>query len=151
MSIWKMTNKVLCHPSQFPQKKCKHLYILLLINDLLKHMSTVDSWTREILATLMLPFSFPALWSSYGQISLSVTTLYLHLHLLLIELYHRLNLPNPLWICLNFCGFYKDLLLSQGSLTSLFFNSKMQLRFYLVFLKNSVLNLYMYNICWGLS
>ena len=38
-------------------------------------MSTVDCWTREILATVMLLFSVSALWSSYGQISLSVTTL----------------------------------------------------------------------------
>ena len=114
-------------------------------------MSTVDCWTRKVLATLMLPFSVLALWTGYGQISLSVTTLCLHLHLILLELCHCWDLPNLLWIRLNFCGFYKELLLSQGNLTSLFFYSKMQLRLYLAFLKNSVLNLYMYNICWGLT
>ena len=43
---------------------------------------------------------------------------------------------NPVWIRLSFCGFYKGLLLSQWNLASHVFNSKMQQKFCLVFLKN---------------
>ena len=44
----------------------------------------------------MLPFSVPALWSSYRQISLSVTTLCLHLHLLLLQLSLLRSSKSPL-------------------------------------------------------
>ena len=44
----------------------------------------------------MLPFSVPALWRSYRQISLSVTTLCLHLHLLLLQLSLLRSSKSPL-------------------------------------------------------
>ena len=100
MSIWKLTNKVLCKPIQFTQQKYKHLQIVLLINNLLNHILTVDYWTREILATEMLPFSVSAPWRRYSHISLSAMTHFLHLHLLFLQLCHCWDLLYLLWSCL---------------------------------------------------
>ena len=109
MSIWKLTNKVLCKPIQFTQQKYKHLQIVLLINNLLNHILTVDYWTREILATEMLPFSVSAPWRRYSHISLSAMTHFLHLHLLFLQLCHCWDLLisfGPV----SFCSFWKGLL-----------------------------------------
>ena len=136
-----MTNKVLCHASQFIQKKyqiqkksAKTYGNCGLLN---------KGNTCYINASLQCLSTIEQLWSNFtccNNFLSPFTSSFVRIMLLLRSSKSPLD-PS------QFLQFLQGAVTNQGNLTYLLFNSKMKLRFYLVFLKNFVLNLYMYNIC----